>query len=350
MVAPPTLNRLTVAEALTRYDTTLDRAAATGSLSPTTVSNYRRDLAEFADLAGADKVLDDLTGDDLDEIVVAYASRPDGRFKNPTGTVRGLGATARFKQSFARLFTHATRAGWVQANPVLDMGVTLKGHRRPRENRTALTQTTAEALVEAPTFAQAGRADQAMVERDLFILSVLVEVGVRVRELVLADRVDIRRDDSGVVWFDIKHGKGGKQRSDPLSQPTVDRWLAWEAARPEPRPRTRTINGEKVETRPVADAEQALLLTWRGVRMQERDVQMMVHRRMAQVPAEVRRDVTPHGLRHTCATLLLASGAADIRTVRDLLGHVSVSTTSLYLDGDDALLVAAVRAHPVTAV
>ena len=347
MVAPPTLNRLTVAEALERYDTHLDRAAATGSLSPATVANYRRDLAEFVEITGPDTILDDLTGEDLDEAVVTYASRPDGRFKNPAGRVRSLGATARFKQSFSRLFSHATKAGWVQANPVTDMGVTLKGYRQRGESRTALSQSTATALVDTPALTASGRADQAMVERDLFILSVLVEVGLRVRELVMADRADIERDDSGVLWFDVKHGKGGKRRRVPLSEATAERLAAWEAARPAPRARTRKIDGEHVETAPVTDAEKALLLTWRGVRMRERDVQLMVHRRMKQVPAQVRRDVTPHGLRHTCATLLLASGA-DVRTVRDLLGHESIATTSIYLDGDSAALVAAVRAHPVT--
>ena len=348
MVAPPTLNRLTVGESLERYRTHLDRAVVTGSLSPTTAANYRRDLAEFAEITGTETILDDLTGEDLDEAVVTYGSRPDGRFNNPDGRVRSLGAAARFKQSFSRMFSYATKVGWVQANPVADMGVTLKGYRQRAESRTSLSQATAVALVDTPVFASSGRPDQAMVERDLFILAVLVEVGLRVRELVMADRADIERDDSDVLWFSVKHGKGGKRRRVPLSEATAERLREWEQARPKPRPRVRRVDGEPVEVAPVADAESALLLTWRGMRMRERDVQMMVHRRMKQVPAQVRRDVTPHGLRHTCATLLLASGA-DVRTVRDLLGHESVATTSIYLDGDAAALVAAVHGHPVTA-
>lgn len=318
-------------------------------MAATTAANYSRDLAEFAELAGPDAVLDDLTADDLDRIVVAYASRPDGRYKNPAGRVRSLGATARFRQSVSRLFTHATRVGWVQVNPVPDMAVTLRGYRTRAESRTALGQDAAGALLAAPTSSTTERRDQNMAARDVLILAMLLEVGPRVSELCAADLGDIRHDDSGVLWFTIRHAKGGKPRRVPLSPNTSELLTAWAAERPTPRPRTRTVNGERVIVQPVDDAERALLLTWRGVRMTPRDVQNMVHRRMADVPAEVRRQVTPHGLRHTAGTLLIASGAADVRTVRDLFGHASISTTSVYLDGSDAEMVAAVRAHPVTA-
>jgi site-specific recombinase XerD len=83
--------------------------------------------------------------------------------------------------------------------------------------------------------------------------------------------------------------------------------------------------------------------------MHPRDVQLMVHRMVARMPPEVRRSVTPHGLRHTAGTLLLLSGAADPATVRDLFGHSNLSTTSAYLDTEKAQLIQAVRQHPVTA-
>ena len=123
-----------------------------------------------------------------------------------------------------------------------------------------------------------------------------------------------------------------------------------EDERPDPRPRTRKdpATGELVQTAPVEDAERALTLSWRGVRMQPRDMQLMVERACRNLPPEVRRDVTPHGLRHTAATLLLSSGAADIKTVKELLGHASIATTGVYLYTVADEMAQAVKAHPVT--
>ena len=350
MVAPPKLTRVTVADAVEKYLATLPKAVATGSMSAVTAANYRRDLAEFVELVADGTILDDMTGSDLDDIVVAYASKPDGRFKNPGDRTRSLGTTTRFKQSVSRLFTHAERHGWVQLSPIPDMTVTLKGHRKAKASRLALPQTSAEALLNAVAAPQdkPRRDDQDMQVRDEFILRVLMEVGPRVSEFVKADRADMMRDDDGVLWFDIKHAKGGKRRRVALSPVTDTALQRWDDARPTPRPRAKGRGEDAVVTTPVEDAERALLLTWRGVRMTPRDIQLMVHRRVKHMPAEVRREVTPHGLRHTAATLLLLSGAADVATVRDILGHESIATTSIYLDSADAHMVAAVRRHPVT--
>ena len=82
--------------------------------------------------------------------------------------------------------------------------------------------------------------------------------------------------------------------------------------------------------------------------MKPRDIQLMVERTSKRLPADVRRRVTPHGLRHTAATLLLASGAADIKTVKEILGHANIATTGIYLDSIDGEAARAVRMHPVT--
>jgi site-specific recombinase XerD len=69
---------------------------------------------------------------------------------------------------------------------------------------------------------------------------------------------------------------------------------------------------------------------------------------MARTPARIRRDATPHALRHTSATLLLAAGW-DVKVIAELLGHASIATTGVYLDRIDGELAAAIRAHPLTA-
>ena len=97
MAAPPVLDRVSVAQAVERFTATFGRLLVTGSLSATTAVRYRRDLAEFAALAGDDTILDDLSADDLDDIVATYGSQPDHRFTDPAGRTRGPGTTARFK-------------------------------------------------------------------------------------------------------------------------------------------------------------------------------------------------------------------------------------------------------------
>lgn len=350
MVAPPSLQRLTVAVAVDTYTATFPRSVVMGSLSQVTVDNYVRDLTEFVEIVGGDRILDDLSGEDLDDAVVTYGSKPDGRFNDPGDRTRSLGAAARFMQSVSRLFSHATRVGWVQLNPVPDMLVTFKGSRTRAKSRTALPQSGAVALLSTTdsTGEKVVRADQDMKLRDRFILHLLMEVGPRVSELCKADRADISIDDDGAAWFDIRHGKGGGHRKVPLSPRTMEAFAHYDRDRPAPAPRTRKINGVLVETVGVDDAKRALILTWRGLRMKPRDVELMVHRQAAQMPAALMREVTPHGLRHTAATLLLASGAADVMTVRDILGHASVATTSVYLDSQADHMVAAVKLHPVT--
>lgn len=101
------------------------------------------------------------------------------------------------------------------------------------------------------------------------------------------------------------------------------------------------------------DAERALILTSRGTRITSRDVQRLLRRaelRVAacpEVPAEDKRAPTPHALRHTTATLLLAAGW-DVKMVRDLLGHESITTVSKYLDKIPGELAVAIAKHPLT--
>lgn len=366
MVAAPKLVRLSVREAVDEYLRGVQRAVEGSSLSPATAKNYARDLAEFVDLAGADRVLDDLTAADIDDIVLAYRRRPDQRWARPPEDERGrrgVGAQARFRQSVSRLFSEAMAEGWVEASPIPRTKVrpTAKGLRNV--TRRALPEASASALVQTPLTpmtptsdsaasgtSRVPRADQRMELRDRFLLLLLVEAGPRVGEVCGADLVDLEERQDGTHWLRVL-GKGNKERWLPLSQVT------WQAAQdylavPRPRPRARTRRdpetGELVETVSVEDAERALFVTWRGLRMRPRDVQLLVKRACDALPAQVRRVVTPHGLRHTCATLLLASGAASVSTVRDLLGHESLATTGVYLDSVADELAAAVTLHPVT--
>lgn len=357
MVAAPPLDRISVEDAVARYLRGVDRAVRGHSLSPATAANYQRDLGEFVELAGADTILDDLTAEQVDDIVLDYGSRPDQRHKPKPGVAaktRGPGAQTRFRQSVSRLFKEAVLEGWIEADPMPRTKVRPRSAGLRDAARTALPQSSAVALLEssAPTGTDGKpvREDMRLGLRDSFLLRLFMEAGPRVSEVAGADRSDLATDDDGNHWLTVT-GKGRKTRRVPLSPGTWDAYRAYvDQERPAPRPRMGKdpATGDPVVKVPVGDAEAALVLTWRGLRMTPRDMQLMVQRASSRLPADVRRRVTPHGLRHTAATLLLASGAADIKTVKEILGHASIATTGIYLDSVDGESARAVRMHPVT--
>lgn len=353
MVAPPAFTPIPAADAIDQYLTSVHRASLAGTLSPATEANYTRDLAEFAARLPAGCLLDDITADMIDDIVLDYAAEPDRRFTRtpktgPHGSPapgRGPGAQTRFRSSIARLMAHAARRGWIQQDPMPDTQVRPRTRGTRSTSRTALPEPSALALLEsASSPAASSRADQQLATRDTAILSLLIEVGPRVAELCALDQTDLhtRTTDGGAdTWLHIRHGKGGKPRDLPLSPATASLISAYLAE-----PRT----APPVHLSPTIrdDAERALFVTFRGRRITPRDVQNMVTRHVKALPADTRRHVTPHGLRHTAATLLLTSGAADIKTVQAILGHASIATTGLYLDEVSHEMVRAVAAHPVT--
>ena len=200
---------------------------------------------------------------------------------------------------------------------------------RAQGARLGLSVEAAQALQRTPRASarqREPRADQRLTLRDEIILRLLTETGPRVAELCAADLDDIRRHElTGTPVLRIRHGKGGRGRDVPLSPALVELIGRYQDGE-RPAPPAGDSDAEK------ADAARALIVTIRGRRMGARDVQRMVSRRVGQMPAELRRAVTPHGLRHTAATVLLRQAGADVGTVADILGHADVGTTSVYLD------------------
>jgi len=145
--------------------------------------------------------------------------------------------------------------------------------------------------------------------RDRLILEVLYGGGLRLSELV---RLNLR--DLGGEMLLI-FGKGAKERLVPLGGEARRVLEAWRPLR-----RALLLEKDRLE-------EPALLVNQRGTRLSGRSVERLVEARLRQVSALPR--LSPHILRHSCATHLLDSGA-DLRVVQELLGHVSLSTTQVY--------------------
>lgn len=338
---PAEVHRVTVAEAADRYIDMVRAKTLTGALAPGTAEVYTRDVHTFARLAGGDRVLDDLTGEDVDEVLLRFARKPDGRRgAAPAGAGAGppqSGASQnRFRRSVSAFFRHATVTGWVHLDPMRATTVVPRRRGGLRSERRALTREQAEGLlgtarhlaVAAPD--QRKRADQRTELRDALIVLMLATIGPRVSELTRAD-IEHFYVNAGVRYWRI-FGKGGPTRDVPLPHEVahvLDAYLTERRARP-------------AETG-------ALLLSWRGKRLARGDVQAVIDRVLARVDPQHRRGVTPHGLRHTTATHLLAA-ATDMDAVRRVLGHSDLSTLGRYRDELPGELEAAMRAHPLLGV
>lgn len=186
-----------------------------------------------------------------------------------------------------------------------------------------LTDDQLRRLMSAPDVNTAdGLRDAAMLE--LFIAS-----GARIAELAGLLVADVRLHEREVRLF----GKGSKERIVPLYPRAVERVARYvDEARPE------------LAARGCADAGEALLVSARGRAMDAAALRYRfnVLKRRVGIPS----DITPHVMRHTFATDLLAGGA-DLRSIQELLGHASLSTTQLYTHLTPERLKAAVHeAHP----
>lgn len=141
-------------------------------------------------------------------------------------------------------------------------------------------------------------------ERNTAILVMLAYSGLRVAELCALDRLDV---DLEYGTIRVRHGKGDRERILPLHP------VAREAL-------------ERYFTRRF-DEDSALFLSRNHHRLTTSQVRRIVQ--AVATTAGIHKRVHPHTLRHTFATLLLDKGA-DLRVIQDLLGHVSISTTTIY--------------------
>lgn len=370
---PADLNRLTVRESGDRYVELVRAKTLTGALSPATAEVYARDVATFVRLAGEETVLDDLSGEDVDAILLAFARKPDGRRSEPGG-LQSASSQARFRRSISALFKHAALTGWVQINPMALSTVMAKERGGLRPQRRALTREQAQGLIGAARDLSGGRndghgeggsggvteaaadvagdavgdvvgdvaagvvagaersrrRDQRMEVRDALIVLLLSTMGPRVSELVRANVEDFYTND-GVRYWRI-FGKGGKTRDVPLPDDVARVLEAYLAQGRD------GVSGEA--------PDKALLLSWRGKRLARGDVQAVIDRVQRRVDPDRRRSVTPHGLRHTTATHLLAD-AVDMDAVRRVLGHSDLATLGRYRDELPGELEAAMRTHPL---
>jgi site-specific recombinase XerD len=272
-------------EALASFDRELRRRGAADS----TRRAYRTDLRRLGAWAGGRKI------------------DPDGlRYKDLRSYAASLSESGAKRSTIARklastrsLFDHMVRVGDLSQNPAELLPSPKREQRLPRVLDPEQMRTLLERI---PT-------TDSLAVRDRALFELAYSCGLRCEEIVDLDQSDLDFESERVRV----DGKGGKVRLLPIGEPAqraLERYLS--VARPA-----------------LADDpdEPALFISRRGRRLSPSDVRRRLERWVRE--AAIAGRVSPHALRHSFATHLL-EGGADLRSIQELLGHSSVSTTQIY--------------------
>lgn len=256
--------------------------------------------------------IDDITVDHLKQVTLsdlyAYISFVSNQRDNTSY------ARARKVASLKSFFKYlVNKAKLLQENPAAELESPKIQKRLPRylnieESRQLLTSVTGE-----------------YTERDFAIIMLFLNCGLRLSELVGININNIRNNVLTVI------GKGDKERSIPLNSACTQAIEAYLKVRP--------VNGVKDKN--------ALFVSERKQRIDKTTVQHIVKKYIRASGLDPQRYST-HKLRHTAATLMYKYGHVDIRTLQELLGHESISTTEIYTHLGRQELKDAVDSNPLS--
>ena len=263
-------------------------------LSRNTLEAYRSDLlqlGEFLTRHGSDPLAAD--GQLLAQFVSELADGRDGRRPAAAATL------ARKVACLRSFYRHLRREGLLDSDPTRDLHSPRSRPRLPR----VLSRDQVNRLLEAPQ----GTSNAAV--RDRALLETLYACGLRASEAIKLElgELDLR---AGVL---VAHGKGSKERIVPVgsrARATLATYL--DKARP-------ALVGLRDESH--------VFVNQRGQALSRQGLYKIVqrHARSAGLDASM----SPHTLRHTFATHLLAGGC-DLRSLQEMLGHADIATTQIY--------------------
>lgn len=286
------------------------------NVSPNTVTAYRDDLESFFGFLMNDYLTTSRENLDLSAVdhlaIRAYLAHLARRKLARSSIARHLSALRSF-------YRYLMREGLATMNPARTVATPKREKRLPE----VLQSSEVELLF-----------DQVDLTRDLGIrdrawLELLYASGLRISELagIDLDTLELRSRLVKVV------GKGSKERIVPFGRKAEQALRAWLEVRP------------KFAAKRAAGEEDApLFLNHRGGRITVRSLRRLMDVYLRR--ASLRSGISPHSLRHSFATHLLNAGA-DLRTIQELLGHVSLSTTQKYTHLNDWKLIEVYRkSHP----
>jgi len=278
----------------------LDHLRTDRNVSPNTVRGYRVDLEQFASFFPG-TAADGLGHEDLRR----YLAHLGGQKIKKSSISRKLSAIRSF-------FAFLLRQEKIARDPSRLLSTPKQDKRLPK----VLTVDDALRLLNAP---DSGETD---FLRDRAILETLYSTGIRVSELIGMDHGDINRHDRLIRI----RGKGRKERIVPIGKQALEAIDVW------------------CMKKPAAAQDGAVFTNHSGKRLTVRTVQRIVANYRKKLGLS--HSASPHTLRHSYATHLLESGA-DLRSIQELLGHASLSTTQRYTHLNlDTLMETYDKAHP----
>ena len=281
-------------------------------LSRNTLDAYRTDLLQFGRFLDERELsaLDAKPGDVAD--FLESLARGDGDARPPASP-----ATIHRKSACLRSFyRHLRRDGLLDTDPT----ATLSTPRRSRKLPQVLTRGEIEKLLSQP------RGTEPAALRDRALLELMYACGLRASEAIGLELMDVDIEE-GVLRA---RGKGSKERVVPIGQAALKALRMYlERGRPA------LVKGAP---------EPHLFVNFRGGQLTRQGLYKIVRRHA--VTAGLADRMSPHTLRHTFATHLLAGGC-DLRSVQEMLGHADVATTQLYTHlSSERLKDVYFKAHP----
>ncbi len=245
---------------------------------------------------------------------LTYLSRDRARQPNSDKTKYGLNASTRARKiaTLRSFFNYLTqKVHLLDSNPIKDLD-------SPKLKKTLPRYLTLDESLEL-----LDSVDGAYKERDYCILTLFLNCGLRISELIGLDLTDIQGDALRVL------GKGNKVRIVYLNdacKAALERYLA--------------------VRRPISGRDQdALFLSSRDQRISRSTVHALVKKHLSQAGLDSSQ-YSSHKLRHTAATLMLQNGV-DVKAVQEVLGHEHLNTTEIYTHIDNEALRVAARANPL---
>ncbi len=232
-------------------------------------------------------------------------------------THRELKSTSRARKtaSIKSFYNYLIKEKKLDKNPIIGLESPKLEKRLPKY----LTLEESTSLLSSVKFNE-----QRFGKRDYCILTIFLNCGLRLSELVNINFKDIKDDKLNII------GKGNKERIVHLNNSCINAIKAYVAVRPK--------DG-------VIDRD-ALFISERGTRISRRMVEVIVKKYIELAGLDTRK-YSPHKLRHTAATLMHKYGNVDIRALQQVLGHETIATTQIYTHIDSDQVRNAIDSNPL---
>ncbi|HHT24650.1 MAG TPA: tyrosine recombinase XerC [Clostridiaceae bacterium] len=295
--------------------------------APGTIQEYRYDLEMFfrflkkhRNLVAEDQTFDEIIITDIDEEFLRSVKLSEMyRFIAWLGNERDNGPASRSRRiSAIRTFYNflSTKAKIIEYNPAAEL-------ESPKQTKKLPRYLSVDESISV--LSEAANSDDQFSSRDYCILTLFLNCGMRLSELCGINLSDIAEETLTVM------GKGGKERTIYLNSICIQAIEDYLPERLEPKPE---------------EKNDPLFVSRNRRRISQRAVQNIVKKYIIKAGLDPQKYST-HKLRHTAATLMYQYGQVDLRSLQQILGHTSVSTTEIYTHINDEMLHQAVENNPL---